>query len=142
MRKREKSAHGNLIGLLPLTDMDRFDRVENIVSPGMLDINYCIRGMEGWIETKAPIVPVRSSTALFGSNHPLLQSQKNFILRQLNAGGRAFVYINASRERDHHKMLVQGRHADSLNEMTLEEIISVSCWYNQDWILFINELVK
>jgi hypothetical protein len=36
--------------------MDRWDRIENGVGVGMPDINYCLSGIEGWIEMKSPSV--------------------------------------------------------------------------------------
>lgn len=103
---------------------DRIDRIENIIVVGMPDTNYCINGAEGWIEFKAPREPKRSSTRLFGSNHKLTIDQRNWILRQRNAGGKAWVLIVT----DQRWMLVGGEHADQINEMTVSQLEAIAAW--------------
>lgn len=103
---------------------DRWDRMENGVGVGMPDINYCIRGTEGWIEIKSPAEPKREETALFGSNHNLSQDQKNWFKRQTMAGGRCYILIGT----DKRWMLVHGKHADTLNHMTVAELQAVADW--------------
>ena len=77
---------------------DRWERVENGVVAGMPDVNYVIAGQEGWIEVKTPHEPAREDTALFGSsNHNIELEQSNWFLKQLNAGGRAFLFIATER---------------------------------------------
>lgn len=104
--------------------MDRITRIENLFGVGDPDLNYCIDGVEGWVEIKYPTEPKRSSTKLFGSNHPLSQDQKNWILSQLNAGGRAWILIVS----DQRWILVHGEHADNINEMTLSNILGICHW--------------
>lgn len=91
-----------------------------------LDVNYCIEGTEGWIEIKSPIEPKRSTTPLFGSNHRLLQSQMNWFILQRNACGIGYIYI----ESDKRRMLIDQKHADRINSMTVSELVSASTWHN------------
>lgn len=105
--------------------LDRWDRMENGVGVGMPDINFCIMGCEGWIEMKSPTEPQRRSTPLFGSNHCLSQDQKNWMKRQTDAGGRAFILIGTGKR----FMLIHGKHADGLNEMTVEELMDIADWW-------------
>jgi hypothetical protein len=80
--------------LLINRDMDRFDRIENGVSPGMPDINLCLDGADIWIEAKQVTKPARQSTPLLsGRNHELLLTQRNWMLRQRAAGGQSFLFI-------------------------------------------------
>ncbi len=120
----EKNANSHLRGDIQLGD--RLDRVENVVGTGMPDVNGCFEGYEFWIETKQPDEPKREGTALFASNHPVSQDQKNWMLKQINAGGNAFFYIVT----DNWRLLVHGMHADKLNEMTVGQIgrISIGNW--------------
>ena len=37
----------------------RWMRVENVLLPGVPDVNYCINGAEGWLELKCP--PVKTN---------------------------------------------------------------------------------
>ena len=99
---------------------DRFDRFENLLGAGYPDVNYCILATEGWIEVKAPKEPKRTTTPLFGSNHKLSQEQANWMLRQRQAGGLAFIFIQTDKRR----MLVEGSIDMKLNEMTVGEIIN------------------
>lgn len=103
---------------------DRFDRIENLVLTGMPDINYCFDGIEGWIELKNPTEPKRATTKLFASNHKLSQDQKNWFKRQIDAGGNCWVIIATDRM----WYLIHGTHADSINEMTIDEILEYSHW--------------
>ena len=106
--------------------MDRLDRIENVVGVGTPDVNYCIDGVDGWIEMKSPKEPVRPTSKLFKfkNNHSLNQDQMNWFLRQRNADGRAFILICTNKR----WMLVEGEHADRINDMTAQEICNIACW--------------
>lgn len=103
----------------------RIDRIENLVGTGMPDVNGCVvRGFEFWLEVKNPTEPKRPSTPLFGSNHKVSQEQANWFLTQRKAGGRCLFWIVTDKRR----MLVPGIYADTLNKMTVSEIVEVACW--------------
>lgn len=100
---------------------DRIDRIENIMVDGMPDVNYCADCCECWIEIKTPTEPRKGRTPLFGSNHKLSQSQKNWFLRQKNAGGNGFILI----ETDKNLLLINCNDlsvVDKLNELSLNDI--------------------
>jgi len=107
-----------------LEPLDRVDRIENFLVIGMPDVNCCIDGTEAWLEFKSSVEPKRATTSLFGSNHKLSQEQKNWALRQRNAGGRCFILIAT----DKRWMLIDGKHADGLNEMTITELEAIATW--------------
>lgn len=102
---------------------DRIDRIENIMIVGMPDVNCCIEGCESWMEIKSPTEPKRSTTPLFGSNHKVSQDQKNWFLRQRNAGGRAYLLITTDK-----RWMLIGSKIDFVNEMTIEELVSISLY--------------
>ena len=107
--------------------MDRYDRIENIVGVGNPDINYCIVGVEGWIETKCPKEPKRPGTPLFGSSHRLSIDQKNWFLRQKNSGGEGWVLILTDKNR---WLLINGcKYADEINTATIESLIKMSAYH-------------
>ena len=108
-----------------ITPRDRLDRIENCMIPGMPDTNICIDGVESWIELKSPKEPKRSTTNLFGSNHPLSQDQMNWLLRQRNARGRAHVLIVT----DARWLLIDGKHGDVINDLTVTELIAIAEWH-------------
>lgn len=110
---------------------DRMDRMENGVGVGMPDVNYCIEGVEGWIEIKSPTEPVRPSTPLFGSNHKLSQNQKNWFLLQRRAGGIAWVLICTNKR----WMLIEGAHADDVNTLTVEQLRGIAAWHASKYLL-------
>lgn len=105
--------------------LDRVDRIENVVIAGMPDVNLCITGTECWIEQKSPKEPKRTTTKMFGSNHKLSVDQMNWFLRQRNAGGKAYVLIVS----DKRWLLIDGIHADKVNDMTVPELIEVALWH-------------
>lgn len=103
----------------------RLDRIENSVGSGWPDANGCFEGIEFWIEVKEPEEPKRASTPLFGSSHKLGLEQRNWIKRQLNAGGLVYIYIDTGKNR----MLISGALADVFNKMTLSEFIKTAVWH-------------
>ena len=104
---------------------DRLERIENVVGVGTPDINYCIEGVEGWIEMKSPKEPKKSSSKLFGDNHKLNQAQKNWFLRQRNAGGKAFILICT----DKRWMLIKGDYlVDIINDLSANDLWDIACW--------------
>ena len=118
-KKDYQTLKNNVIGPL-----DRIDRVENIVVAGMPDVNVCIEGVESWLELKSPKEPKKATTPLFGSNHKLSQDQKNWFLRQQNSNGKGYILIAS----DKRWLLIEGKHADDVNEMTIVELIVESVW--------------
>ena len=110
-----------------LLPRDRVDRLENIVVSGMPDISVCIEGAEFWIEIKAPKEPKKESTPLFGSNHKFSQEQKNWFLRQRDAGGLAYGLIYS----DKHIVLIGSATVETANEMTMRELIDVARWHSE-----------
>ena len=107
-----------------LEPLDRVDRIENFLVIGMPDVNCCVDGAEAWVEFKSSVEPKRPTTALFGSNHKLSQEQKNWMLRQRNAGGRCYILVAT----DKRWMLIDGKCADGLNEMTVTELAKTAVW--------------
>lgn len=103
---------------------DRIDRVEGIFAEGMPDTNWCIDGRDHWLENKSPVEPVKPSSKLFANNHSVLRSQMNWALRQRNAGGCSWFFIATNKR----WMLVDGKHADRLNDMTADEINHIATW--------------
>lgn len=73
----------------------RWDRVENGVSAGMPDVNFCVEGCEGWIELKwARKLPgKRSSKGVFEytGNHGLTREQENWAIAQKQSGGHVVI---------------------------------------------------
>ena len=104
---------------------DRIERIENLIRAGTPDINCCINGVECWIELKSPTEPKKSSTPLFGSNHRLTQDQMNWFVEQNNADGKGYILIST----DKRWMLIQGKHGDIVNNSTVQELMSICCFY-------------
>lgn len=105
-----------------LLPMDRMDRIENSFGEGLPDTNMCLSGEDIWCELKAPTEPKRATTRLMSSNgnHPLLDSQINWFIRQRQSGGIGFILLRT----DCRIMLVDGTvHAKEFNEMTVNEMM-------------------
>jgi hypothetical protein len=103
---------------------DRIDRIENIMIEGMFDVNYCLEGVEGWIENKVCKEPKRSTTPLLKSQHKVSQAQKNWALRQVQADGNCFFLLAT----DKRWLLIDGEHGDDINEMTVNQLIAMAHW--------------
>lgn len=95
-----------------------FTRIENSVAFGLPDIYICLDGVSFWIEVKAPKEPVRKTSKLFASNHPLNQMQKNFFLFHAMAKGKAFILLST----DKRWILLRGAEAEELNTLSVEQI--------------------
>ena len=122
--KAESNAYKNFKENLSLNSDERVDRVENAMVSGMFDVNYCIGGVEGWVELKAPTEPKRPTTPLFGSNHKVTQDQKNWALRQRMADGIASVLIAT----DKRWILVGQEHIEQINELTVDQLVAIAKW--------------
>jgi hypothetical protein len=122
----EKNAHQFLLRMRQ--PGDRLDRIENVLLPGMPDVNGCFTRNEFWIETKQPREPKRINTPLFGSNHDLSQDQKNWFLSQKNAGGNGIIYIQTDQGT---RLFIGGEHADAINSATVTELMILAFWSNK-----------
>lgn len=122
----EKNAHQFLLRMRQ--PKDRLERIENVLVPGMPDVNGCFSRNEFWIETKQPREPKRVTTPLFGSNHDLSLEQRNWFLTQRNAGGNGIIYIQTDQLT---RMFIGGEHADKINNATMMELLLMSFWCNK-----------
>lgn len=104
--------------------LDRFDRVENAIGSGMPDVNYCIEGIEGWLEIKSPVEPKRPTTPLFGSNHNVSQEQINWFCRQRQSGGNSFLLIQTNKR----YMLIGQYFVDEINSLCMPDLLDYSFW--------------
>lgn len=107
---------------------DRAERIENVAGSGNPDVNYCIEGCEGWIELKAPVEPVRRTSKLFGQNHKLTQSQKNWMLEQHRSGGRCFIFVGTNRQ---WILLPSYPLAERLNDLSVLQVQKEALWIAQ-----------
>jgi hypothetical protein len=73
-----------------------FKRIENNVSSGTPDVNYCIEGEEGWIELKhAKEWPKRGGPLKLKHFTP---EQRLWIHTRQKAGGKAFVLLKVAKD--------------------------------------------
>lgn len=121
----EKAAHGRFRAKLN-SRFNRINRVENLIVPGMPDVNCCFKGVgEFWIEIKTPTEPVRESTPLMGSNHKLEQVQINWHLQQHQCGGKSYVLVDT----DKSLILFPGHMVEDFNKLTVKQMIAESYFY-------------
>lgn len=122
---------------------DRLDRIENSFGSGYPDVQACIMAEDAWIELKAPREPARAATHLMtcNGNHPLLESQINWFIRQRQAGGIAFILVRTNKR----MMLIEGtKHAEHVNDWTVSEMIDNSLFVcsvptkHDDWRMLRN----
>lgn len=126
---------------------DRSDRIENslLAVSGQPDVNGCLEGEDVWVELKAPTEPKRAETPLMTSNgnHPLLQSQINWMAKQRQAGGIAFILIRT----DKRLLLIDGTKyatGDHFNRYTVAQMERIALFRAdvptkaEDWRLLRN----
>lgn len=99
---------------------DRLDRIENLTTDGMPDVQGCFDGEEIWMELKSSKAPARPTTPVLAraGNHPLLDTQIVWFARQRRAGGVAFIVVMI----DNDLFVVDGvLYADDINTWTLQD---------------------
>jgi hypothetical protein len=95
-----------------------YTRVENLVHPGISDVNYCYFGSEGWMELKyRPTFP-RPKMRCFNDDDGLNPAQKIWITAHVEMKG--VVWIVAGVVTDVY--FIPGRHAYEFNNWTLAEL--------------------
>lgn len=96
-------------------------RVENGVEAGTPDVNYCIEGVEGWIELKyAKAWPVREKTPLRVRHYT--EEQKDWARARLKAGGRCSLLLRVGSEH----LLFNGPCMLLVGEVPRRELIRVA----------------
>jgi hypothetical protein len=111
----------------------RWERVENGVVIGMPDTNYCVRGVEGWIELKEARMGLPGSRTkkqgVFEYNRGLSIEQVNWLLKQESAGGRGFILARVQDT----SYLWHGRDAAGFNGANIEELGARAAWYGKSF---------
>jgi len=106
------------------------ERVENGVLDGMADVNYVIRGREGWIELKAVDLPKRDSTPVLGDEGLRVPNQVNWHLKRSSLLGRTWVFVSAPP----YRWLVSGVYAREINGWTRDDFcLFARMWYDENW---------
>lgn len=96
----------------------RWERVENGVSVGMPDVNYCVNGFEGWIELKHGKMPAKKDTIIFKSQRGLEQEQVNWHYIQVKNGGISWIFMELSGD----FYGIPGSLAGEINQYTVEDV--------------------
>jgi hypothetical protein len=97
--------------------------------PGIPDVDFCVRGIEGKIELKdRPQPPVRANTPAFGEEKGLRGDQIGWISRRVKHRGRVFILGEVGRL----VFLVGGWHARQFNSMTIADLQINAVWWNRE----------
>lgn len=106
------------------------ERVENGVLAGMADVNYVLRGSEGWIELKAVALPARDGTPVLGPKDGVSIAQANWHRSRQQVLGKTWIFISAKP----YRWLVSGIHADHVNGWDRDELcVRSRMWYDENW---------
>jgi hypothetical protein len=98
------------------------NRIENRVGVGDPDVEALARSVYSKVELKAvDKAPARPSTPLLG-DEGLNISQRNFLCKWTVRGGRSFILIGIGKGAAAEQILIDGRHFDTVNGMTLAEL--------------------
>ena len=102
-------------------------RLEFNPTPGIPDVSYCLKGVEGFIELKhAHEFPARSTTAVFG-NQGLRDDQIAWIHTRTRHGGRVRIIAQV----DDQIYLIPGSYCRQFNEMNGHALAKSSAYYAQ-----------
>lgn len=108
------------------------ERIENAVGAGHPDVECCYMGVQNWIEQKVAKRPARSTTKLrFGS--PLRDSQYEWALKRIAAGGRVWYLIQVGGGPDRQMYLVRA---------TVETVNALYEHVTEDWLREHDRLAK
>ncbi len=87
-----------------------FTRIEDALAAGVPDVNWCIQGVEGWLELKhVPKWPARPTSRVDVGLRP---SQRDWLKDRWRCGGNAYVLAQVGRE----YFLFRGADADAICE--------------------------
>lgn len=101
-------------------------RVENLTNKGTPDINFCYKGVEGWIELKSKLtLPVKATTRVFG-NKGLSSEQKVWLKNRFDCGGNVFVLCKAAK--GIFLFVADTHNITNFNEWCEDELIRNSIW--------------
>lgn len=109
----------------------RWERVENGIVDGMPDVNFCVKGVEGWVELKVARElpgPRTERKGVFTYNRGLSLSQVNWHLKQQSVGGRSFVFAFVVANGYY---LWHGNDVERFNAATLEELGAGAIWFGK-----------
>lgn len=82
---------GQLAAQLPSRVYD-VQRVEDMLTQGVPDVNLCVQGREFWLELKSLLtLPARATTPVRFERYTT--DQRNWLRRRWRAGGRAFLLL-------------------------------------------------
>jgi hypothetical protein len=98
-------------------DFVRITRIENALSAGTPDVNFCNpRGVEGWVELKyaSRFPPSKKPTFSLSSQHKLTVEQEEFLLKCSHVSG---ILAQIGRER----FFISNQYASRFNSLTEDE---------------------
>lgn len=120
------------------------ERVENGVCPGMADVCYSIKGVDGWIELKAVPLPARASTPVLTDKEGLNINQINWHIARQRVNSKTWVFVSAKPCR----WLVSGIYAREINSWTADQftakarIATLANWKDHEWKMLIRALTN
>jgi hypothetical protein len=102
-------------------------RVENVVCDGTPDVNYCLGGVEGWIELKHRAdPPKREATPVFPDGLGLRFAQKLWLAERAASGGRCWIMSRVGRGT---WLIHHGSWAFTFNHMSMKELEETATWW-------------
>jgi hypothetical protein len=121
-----------------------WQRIEFNPEAGVPDVNYCIKGAEGWLELKfRKDVPAREDTPVFKFKG-LRPEQVAWINRRSRNHGRVFICAQVK----NYLILIDGKEASNFNTYSFGELLRRSTWARkggvqwEDWVSFLKCIAK
>lgn len=107
------------------------ERVENGIVDGMADVNYVIRGSEGWIELKAAhALPKRKGTPVLPKGEGVRLEQINWHMKRQVLGGNTWFFVSVKP----YRWLISGAYARLINEWDVDTMTQrARVWSDKNW---------
>ena len=107
----------------------RLERIENIAGVGTPDVFVLVEGTTTPVELKAVIKPPARDTTRVLGDKGLNRDQRNWHLSWSQWGGISYVLIGVGPREIY---LINGRHADAINNLTIIQLAAHSVARNWD----------
>lgn len=125
-----------------LRDYGHAEAIENSAGVGNPDINYCIEGVDGWIECKyRREFPARDSTPALGKCFK--PSQPIWFKKRLDAGAKHLFILPRIEDEF---FLIPGEYYSTVEAMNRSELNQTAVWRGESgylsWKSLVHELIR
>ena len=112
-------------------DRCHLSRHEDKSRPGIPDVSYGLKGINGWIELKARDKWPAKPEGIVKFRHELTVPQRRFQRRRGSAAGHVFVMLIVGRGKTAEYLLFSWEVEKELEQSTRDELYELSCYHSE-----------